>query len=136
MKEIILKDLSKAKDYTTKVAEAMPEKKLDFKPAENVMSFRELIHHMAYSLLWIDENNLQKIEKSWAPPAVQTSKKELLAYLEEAFSRVEADIQKAGKTDDAFTDSFYFMIEQNAHHRGQAVTYLRCNGVTSPEYPF
>ena len=47
MKEIILKDLSKAKNYTLSVVEAMPEKQLDFRPVENVRSFRELIHHIA-----------------------------------------------------------------------------------------
>lgn len=136
MKETILKDLAKAKDYTHKVAEAMPEKQLDFKPAPDVMSFRELIHHMAYSLLWVNENSLLNSEKPWAPEAIPATKKELIAYLVDAFSRVEADIQKTSETDDTYTGSFYFMIEHNAHHRGQAVTYLRCNGITPPQYPF
>jgi uncharacterized damage-inducible protein DinB len=33
-------------------------------------------------------------------------------------------------------DGFYFMLEHNAHHRGQAVTYLRCSGLSAPEFPF
>jgi uncharacterized damage-inducible protein DinB len=136
MKAIILKDLAKAKDYTHKVAEAMPDKQFDFKPAADVMNFRELVHHMAYSLLWINENYLQKTERPWTPAAIPATKKELIAYLGDAFNRVEADIQKTSLADDAYTGSFYFMIEHNAHHRGQAVTYLRCNGITPPQYPF
>jgi uncharacterized damage-inducible protein DinB len=136
MKDIILKDLAKAKEYTCKVAEAMPEKQFDFTPAADVMSFRELIHHIAYSLLWINENFLKQTETPWAPAAIPATKKELSAYLVDAFNRVEADIQKISLAEDVYTSSFYFMIEHNAHHRGQAVTYLRCTGITPPQYPF
>lgn len=136
MKAIILKDLAKAKDYTLKVAEAMPEQQLDFKPAPEVMSFRELIHHLAAAMLWFKENYLEKLETPWAPAPVPATKKELTSNLLDAFNQAEASIQQMTQADEAYAAAYYFMMEHNTHHRGQAVTYLRCSGIVPPPYPF
>ena len=136
MKALLLKDLAKAKDYSIKVASAMPEAQLDFKPAPESMSFRELIHHMAYSLLWMDKNCMQNVEDTWAPPAVPASAKQLTNYLRDSFDTVAVNIAAVDQPGETYIAAFYFMIEHNAHHRGQAVTYLRCCAVEPPAFPF
>jgi uncharacterized damage-inducible protein DinB len=135
MKEIILKDLARSKDYTISVAEAMQEKDYQFKPVETVWSYMELLHHLAYSLKWMQENCVAGNKSDWAPPQISTTKKELVKYLSESFEDVEKAVQHTNFTNEKIS-GFYFMLEHNAHHRGQAVTYLRCCGVTPPEFPF
>jgi uncharacterized damage-inducible protein DinB len=136
MKAIILKDLAKAKEYSIKVAEAMPENQLDYKPADEVMSFRELIHHLAAAMLWFKENYLEKKEIPWAPAPVPATKNELNTNLADAFNQVEASVKQMVTADEDYAAGYFFMMDHNAHHRGQAVTYLRCNGIIPPPYPF
>ncbi|HET9431895.1 MAG TPA: DinB family protein [Chitinophagaceae bacterium] len=136
MKKQLLKDLAKARKYTLEVAEAMPEKSLGFKPAPETWAFNELMQHMAYSLIWMEENYLLKKETKWMPPEAGNNKKDLIAKLEESFDTVEKHADRYTLQDETLASSFYAMLEHNAHHRGQAVTYLRCCGVIPPEYPF
>jgi uncharacterized damage-inducible protein DinB len=135
MKEIILKDLLKAKDYTLKIANAMPEKQIDFKPVKQVWNFRDLILHLGYSLLWFNENYLLKNEVAWSAPDVHPTRDELADYLTNAFDKIELTIRESD-VDERFTDGYYQMMDHNAHHRGQAVTYLRCADIAAPQYPF
>jgi uncharacterized damage-inducible protein DinB len=135
MKEIILKDFARNKTYTIAVAEAMPEKDYQFKPTDGVWNYMELIHHLAYSLTWMEENCVTGNKADWAPPKVSSTKKELVNYLNEVFAQVEKKINVTNFTDEKIS-GFYYMLEHNAHHRGQAVTYLRCCGITPPEFPF
>jgi uncharacterized damage-inducible protein DinB len=135
MKETILKDLVKSKVYTLQVAEAMPEKDYEFKPTASVRNYMELMHHVAYSLMWMQDNFVLGVKSEWAPPQLPPTKDELIAYLTQSFDKIEKDLQSKKFTDENIS-GFYFMLEHNAHHRGQAVTYLRCCNNTPPEFPF
>lgn len=135
MKEIILKDFARNKTYTLAVAEAMPEKDYSFKPVETVWSFMELMHHHAYALRWMQDNYVTENKSDWSPPQLTSLKKELVTYLAQTFDAIEKELQGINFTNEKIS-GFYFMLEHNAHHRGQAVTYLRCCGVTPPEFPF
>jgi len=134
MNEVLQTNLDRIKTYTLLVAEAMPENDYDFRPVSAVWSFKELIHHIAYSLIWMDEVYILKIKTDWNPPVISASRKEIISYLTRAFSTVEGDLSKV--VNDETSAGFWLMIEHNAHHRGQAVTYLRCKGITPPEFPF
>jgi len=135
MKEIILKDFARSKTYTISVAEAMPEKDYQFKPVETVWSFMELLHHLAYSLKWMQDNYVAGNKSDWAPPQITSSKKALIEYLIQTFDTIEKELQQINFSNEKIS-GFYFMLEHNGHHRGQAVTYLRCCGATPPQFPF
>jgi len=135
MKDIILKDFARSKAYTIAVAEAMPEKDYSCKPVETVWSYMELLHHLAYALRWMQENYVAGNQAEWSPPQVTSTKKELVTYLTQTFNAVEKELQEINFADEKIS-GFYFMLEHNSHHRGQAVTYLRCCGITPPEFPF
>ena len=135
MKGIILKDFARTRAYTFSVAEAMPEKDYEFKPVKIVWNYMELLHHLAYSLKWMQDNYVSGVKSEWSPPQITATKKDLIAYLSETLDAVEKELQRTNFTDEKIS-GFYFMLEHNAHHRGQAVTYLRCCEVTPPEFPF
>jgi hypothetical protein len=80
------------------------------------------------------DNCVAGIQAAWAPPQVTSTKKELIAYLTQTFDAVEKELQGINFTNEKIS-GFYLMLEHNVHHRGQAVIYLRCCGVTPPEFP-
>lgn len=124
-----------AENYTMGVAELMPEESYEFKPADTVWTFRELIHHMAYGILWWEDNFIRQKKTSWAPPAVTATKSDTIHYLAQAF----ASLRKAAGTvepTDQVIHGFFATIDHITHHRGQATIYLRCQGITPPEYVF
>lgn len=134
MKEIMKKNWERASQYTLAVAQAMPEKGFEFKPVSSVWNFRELVHHIAYALDWMNQVYILQKKADWQPTPVPGSRKEVLKYLTQSIEKVNTGLEKANS--EKSTEGFYFMLEHNAHHRGQAVTYLRCQGIEPPEFPF
>lgn len=67
MKHLALEALQKSRQYTLAVADAVPDGQYDFKPTEAVWSFKELMNHIAYSMIWMEENYLTKGRASGIP---------------------------------------------------------------------
>jgi uncharacterized damage-inducible protein DinB len=135
MKEQLLTTLESSQNYTLAVAEAMPESAYNFKPAGGGWNFRELMHHIAYGIQWWEENHIKGNEVPWDQPPAKNSKQEIINYLNTAYSSVKNTLGKRKLTDDA-VNGFHATIDHTTHHRGQAVVYLRCNGITPPDYTY
>ena len=125
--------LDNAKAFTAEVFAAMPEAKYDFKPTEEVRSFKAQAFHIAYTLDWYD-HRLKGKPVAWEPgDEERMSKEELATYLDAQFDKVKMTIMKShGK--DSLTDDIIGLLDHNAHHRGQMITYLRMNGIEAPGY--
>ena len=135
MNESLLKTLENSRRYTLAVAEAMPEKSYLFKPAKDVWNFKELIGHIAYGILWWEENYIKASKSDWNPPGVKNNKQEVIEYLTQAYHSLERTVSKM-KFDEAAIQGFHATLDHITHHRGQAVTYLRCQDITPPEYTY
>lgn len=129
----LLATLENSRQYTLNVAGMMPEAAYDFKPADEVWSFGELLHHIAYGIQWWEANYVKGQQSAWAPPAAPDSKKEITAYLESAYDSLQKTLSN-GKLSDKAVSGFHATLDHITHHRGQAVTYLRCKGIVPPEY--
>ena len=70
---------------------------------------------------------MRQQEAEWAPPAATTTKKAIIAYLEQAFDHLE---NSTGENE----QGFHATIDHITHHRGQATVYLRCQGIVPPTY--
>lgn len=127
--------LGNSKQYTLAVAAAMPGNDYSFKPTDVVMGFGELLNHIAYGIEWWEANYIKGVKTEWAPPATGNSKKDATAYLEKAYGNLDKTISKGSLSEDAVS-GFYAALDHITHHRGQAVTYLRCKGITPPEYMY
>lgn len=127
--------LGNSKQYTLAVAAAMPDKDYSFKPTDEVMGFGELLNHIAYGIEWWEANYVKGVKTEWAPPATGHSKKEAMAYLEKAYGNLDKTISNGSLSEDAVS-GFYATLDHITHHRGQAITYLRCKGITPPEYMY
>lgn len=136
MKEKLIAALEKSRNYTIQVAEAMPEKSYDFKPAEPVWNYKELMNHLAYCMKWMEENYVLGMKSDWNPPSDKKDKKETVKYISASFDSLQKVIVAMKEVKEETIIAFFSVLEHTAHHRGQATTYLRCCGIMPPEYPF
>ena len=127
--------LENSRAYTIAVAEAMPVKLDNFKPAADVWNFREQLHHIAYGIEWWKDNYVNGIKTTWAPPATSNSRKEVIAYLNQAYDSLKEVLTNSMMNDDR-VKGFYATLDHITHHRGQCVVYLRSNGITAPDYTY
>ena len=135
MKQKLLTTLEVAENYTMSVAGSMSEEGYAFRPVDTVWTFHELIHHIAYGIYWWEDNYIRQKKAAWAPPAVPPTKSETMDYLAEAFASLRRTIDSLELTDQV-VHGFFATIDHITHHRGQGTIYLRCQGITPPEYVF
>ena len=133
MKESLLSLIENSRTYTFAVAEAMPENLDSFKPAADTWSFMEQLHHIAYGIEWWKDNYVKGVKIAWEPPAISKSRKEVVDYLGKAYDSLKDAVNKATMSDDLIK-GFFATLDHITHHRGQLIVYLRCNGITPPEY--
>ena len=135
MKEQLLSTIANSRNYTLQVAEAMPEKGFHFKPAGAGWNFSELLHHIAYGIQWWQENYITGNKTDWNPPPAKNKKAEIISYLTQAYDDLQKTIKKESLTEQAVS-GVHATLDHITHHRGQAVIYLRTNGVEPPEYVY
>ncbi|TGV02548.1 hypothetical protein EM932_10245 [Flavivirga rizhaonensis] len=109
----------------------MPENDYLYKPVENVRSYTALASHAIYSIEW----NIELMKGSpikWEPGNEDRfSKEELIVYANEQFDNLLNFVAHAKETTE-LTNKIIDVLNHNAHHRGQMITYLRMKGVTPP----
>lgn len=135
MKAPLLSALQTSRSYTLAVADAMPEAQYGFRPVDEVWSFGELMHHIAYGIHWWEQNFIRMEETEWEPPAAVPEKAGIRAALEKAYEVLEQSMKGKQLATEA-ENGFHSTLHHIAHHRGQAVTYLRCNHIAPPEYVY
>lgn len=135
MKEFLLATLENSKNYTLAVAEAMPEKNYSFKPAAPVWNFLEQLYHISYGIGWWQDNYIEGIKTDWSPTPVSKDKKQVVDYLKKSYDGLKQLIAKSEVTENLIR-GFQATLDHITHHRGQAIIYLRCNGIDAPEYVF
>lgn len=135
MKEQLLATLENSKIYTLAVADAMPEKGYGTKPSKDVWDFRELLNHIAYGIQWWEANYVKGNKTEWDPVPPKNGKNETVEYLKDAYLSLRKTLENI-PLDDEKIKGFFATLDHITHHRGQAVTYLRCAGVTPPEYTY
>jgi len=88
-----------------------------------------------YGIEWWENNFIQGKKVEWDQPPAKSNKKEVIAYLNKAYTSLKDTIGKGKLADDA-VKGFYTTLDHITHHRGQAIVYLRCKGITPPEYVY
>lgn len=135
MKEHLFNTIKNSEAYTLAVAGAMPENGYTVQPVNTVWNFAELMNHIAYGIEWWTKNYVRKEETPWQPSASKKSKKEIVSYLEQAYAFLK-DSMNNGPVTEEKRNGLYATLDHITHHRGQATTYLRFNGITPPEYSY
>lgn len=131
----LVKTLQTSKQYTLAVAEAMPEKDYESKPAGAGWNFREQLQHIAYGISWWEDNYIKGNKTDWAPPAAKLKKDQVIAALNEAYNQLKKTVEHEKLTPEA-VQGFHATLDHITHHRGQAVLHLHIHGIEPPEYTY
>jgi uncharacterized damage-inducible protein DinB len=131
----LLATIDNSRNYTLSVATAMPDNAWSFRPAGAGWNFSELLQHIAYGIQWWEESYVKGNSTDWAPPAAKKDKKAVIAWLEQAYTSLKATLSSSPLNEKTL-QGFHATLDHITHHRGQAVLYLRCKGLTPPEYMY
>jgi uncharacterized damage-inducible protein DinB len=145
VKDTILKHLKTSRDFTLKVAEAMPEESYDFKLTPPQMSFGEQMTHLAKGATFF-LSPFSGEKPAEAKPASK-SKADVIAFMktsfEQAIQRVEGikskQLTTTFKTEEGpqtGLDLLLGLLDHTTHQRASAEMYLRAKGIVPPQYEF
>jgi len=140
-----VKHLTTSRDFTLKVAEAMPAADYGFKLTPQQMSFAGQMIHLSQGLGYF----LLPFSGQEANPGKpkSESKEDVVAFVRKSFDDAIATVgkltpeqlTKVYKTEGGSgtgTDFLLGMLDHTTHHRASAEMYLRAKGITPPEYQF
>lgn len=137
--------LADAGDKLVQLAEAMPQEKFSWAPSKDVRTFSEVLMHVASanyffpSLVGIKSETMidQEMTKK------VTSKEKIIPMLKASFDFLQKAVNETPDADfnkmvkmfgqDASTRSVFLLGVSHSHeHLGQAIAYVRSNGVAPP----
>jgi uncharacterized damage-inducible protein DinB len=136
----------RARDYSIKFAEAMPEEHYNFKPTPEIMSFAEQVVHTAGASFWFASKITAGPNPAKDFKAEGKSKTEIIEHLKKSFDYVEKAItnlsdEEAVKVIPLFGElkltkaqTLLTIRDHTTHHRGSMVIYLRLKGIKPPQY--
>ena len=135
------------KAYTLAVAEAMPADSYDFRPVPEEFTFAVQMIHLAHTnYAWFGK--VLGEPQTIADPKSE-EKADVLPYLQATFDYCIAALERitpeqlnqtvtniATRAKGSGRDALLNLYLHTAHHRGQAVVYLRLKGIKPPVYSY
>jgi len=141
----IVKHLTTSRDFTLKVADAMPAADYGFKLTPPQMSFAGQMIHLSQGLSYF----LSPFSGQKANPGKpkSESKEDVMAFVRQSFDDAIATVgklspeqlaktYKSEEGTESGTELLLGMLDHTTHHRASAEMYLRAKGITPPEYQF
>lgn len=146
LKPQALQDLQVLQKQFVDLAEAIPEAKYAWRPADGVRSIGEVFLHVASLNFSMPANFGAEPVEGFAQKGYETSikdKAKIVAQVKQSFEYARAAIEKRSNKElqtivkkygpDASEGDLVFLIVTHAHeHMGQAIAYARMNGVVPP----
>jgi uncharacterized damage-inducible protein DinB len=145
IKATIVQHLRTSKDFTIKVAQAMPEADYSFKLTPAQMSFAEQMTHLAQALSFF--TGIFTEQKPAQKKSTPTNKADIVAFVTSAYDRAieiastvtpeqMAKTYQTGEGSKTGLDMLLGALDHSTHHRASAEMYLRAKGITPPTYEF
>jgi uncharacterized damage-inducible protein DinB len=141
----IVKHLATSRDFTVKVAEAMPAADYDFKISPPQMTFGQQITHLSQGLGYF--LSAFSGEKPGDAKPKSKDKADVIAFVKTSFDDAISTVSKLTPDQLAKTykssegtsrgmELLMGMMDHTTHHRASAEMYLRSKGIAPPEYEF
>lgn len=144
-KATFVKHLTTSRDFTLKVAEAMPAADYDFKLTPAQMSFGGQMVHLSQGLSYFLSPFSGEKPNPGEPKS--KSKADVIAFMKVSFDKA---IDQASKlTPEQLTKTYQSeegtlsgmdlligALDHTTNHRASAEMYLRAKGITPPQYQF
>ena len=141
---LFLKQLDDVQSKIVSLAEAVPQEKYTWRPAEGVRSISEVYTHIASANYFLPNFIGIKPPATFSPAITkETDKAKVIDALKGSFEHLrqvalnlsDADLEKPVKLfgQDTTYEGVLFLIANHMHeHLGQSIAYARTNGVTPP----
>lgn len=145
--DALVREWTRARDYTKEYLDAMPEAGVNFKPTPEIRSFAEQMLHLAagnYSIISratgvanpMQGKNLEKMEELKTKEALAKSVGESYDFVISTIkalpeAKLDEKVAFAG-VNRPRSNILAGLFEHQTHHRGQTTIYLRLKGVTPP----
>ena len=141
----IVKHLTTSRDFTLKVAEAMPAGDYGFKLTPAQMSFGQQMVHLSQGFSYF----LSPFSGQQPNPAKPKSdkKEDVIAFVKASFDDAintvsklpPSQVSKTYKSQEGTSsgaDLLLGLLDHTTHHRASAEMYLRAKGITPPGYEY
>ena len=141
----VVKHLTTSRDFTLKVADAMPASDYGFKLTPSQMSFAGQMIHLSQGLTYF--LSTFSGEKPNVGKPKSESKEDVMAFVRQSFDDAIATVgkltpeqltktYKSEEGTESGTGLLLGMLDHTTHHRASAEMYLRAKGIKPPEYQF
>ena len=141
----VVKHLTTSRDFTLKVADAMPAADYGFKLTPPQMSFAGQMIHLSQGLTYFLTQFSGQKPNPGKPKS--ESKEDVMAFIRQSFDDAITTVGKLTPDQLAKTytseegtatgsELLMGMLDHTTHHRASAEMYLRAKGITPPEYQF
>jgi len=136
VRDVLLAGWNDVGEKLVKMAEDFPENKFDYKPADGVRTFADVLRHVAFWNQWVakaargekPDGSANEVSKSdYATKSTLVGV--LKASLAEAAGELKQQPASPGARDVSLWTSF---IAHSSEHYGQLVVYYRANGLVPP----
>ncbi|MBT29667.1 MAG: hypothetical protein CMO01_08385 [Thalassobius sp.] len=140
---------NQGKAQVIELAEAMPEDKFSFKPAEESKTFAEQIVHIAASSHIMAQMILKGEKVEYKEPDASTmSKEEIIEFTEKELSatadiieslsekELKTEIKSFGGNMMPKQQAVIFIHDHLTNHKAKANLYIRMNGIDPPKYRY
>ncbi len=143
IQDSIVKHLKTSRDFTMKVAEAMPASDYDFKLTPEQMSFGQQMVHLSSGLVYF----LSPFNGTKPDPGkpASMSKADVITFVKAQYDKAidqvshltHEQLAKTYKSEEGTETGFELllgMLDHSTHHRASAEMYLRAKGIKPPDY--
>ena len=141
----LIYDYERAKQFTFKYLDAMPEENYSFKPTPEILSFREEAIHLGlinyrYAAMIAGSYDASNEKETMSRRELQ-SKKEVIEFVSRSYNVM---INQINIEEDLDAKTYYYRwscskeclarkgFEHQSHHRGKFAIYLRLKGIKPP----
>lgn len=138
-KDAIVKQLKNSRDFTLKVADAMPDASYSYKLTPEQMSFAEQMVHVSQGMTYFLSAFKGEKPNPAKPPSM--NKADVVSFVQSSFDQAITTVsaltpEQLSKDYKSMTGAglLIAMLEHNAHHRASAEMYLRAKGIKPPAY--
>ena len=140
-----IKEVNAAKDKVLSLADAIPQDKFSWRPADGVRSVSEVFMHIVsanYYFLTLVGEKMPEWFKQGMDTTV-TNKEEIVKYLKSSYENLDnymsnLDVKTLDDPVEFFgmkstkRHLFLILLDHNHEHLGQLIAYSRMNGITPP----
>lgn len=143
--KMIVEELSAIEEKAVSLADAFPDDKFGWRPADGVRSVSEIFVHMCGANYWIPSLMGEQIPESFGKDAEKTitSKADVIKTLKDSYKTAQIfvaslkadDLETTVKTPfgDMSKRKLALLLVNHGHeHIGQGIAYARSNGVVPP----